>query len=246
MLQFDILSLFPGMFRSVLHESLLSRAQQQALIRVNVHDLRRYTHDRHRTADDTPYGGGAGMVMKPEPLIEAIEAVRHAGAAAQVVLLSPQGRRFDQSWAGELSRLSQLVLVCGHYEGVDERVSAYVDAELSIGDYVLTGGEVPALAVVDAVARLVPGVVGDPASIATDTLAGSLLKYPQYTRPAAYRGVAVPEVLLSGDHERIRRWRRCQSLERTRQRRPDLLAAADLTAEDREFLKHTETRIDME
>jgi tRNA (guanine37-N1)-methyltransferase len=234
--RFDVVTLFPGMFRGPLEESILRRAQDRGLIQVAVHDLRAWTQDRHHVVDDTPYGGGAGMVLKPEPVFAAVEALNpHRGAT--VVLLSPQGERFTQALAAELAGRDHLILVCGRYEGFDERVGLGLGArEVSIGDYVLTGGELPALVVLDAVARLVPGVLGDADSARHDSFATGLLDHPQYTRPPSFRGLAVPEPLLSGDHGLIRRWRRKEALRRTLERRPDLLARAALTEEDRALL----------
>jgi tRNA (guanine37-N1)-methyltransferase len=235
--RFDVITLFPGMFRGPLEESILRRARDRGLIRVAAHDLRDWTHDRHRVVDDTPYGGGAGMVLKPEPVVEAVEAL-DSGGAATVVLLSPQGEPFTQALAAELSGRDHLILICGRYEGLDDRVAQALGArEVSIGDYVLTGGELPALVVIDAVTRLIPGALGDAGSAREDSFATGLLDHPQYTRPPVFRGLAVPEVLLSGDHARIRRWRRKEALRRTRQRRPDLLARAALTPEDRALLE---------
>ena len=237
MKRFDVITLFPGMFRGPLEESILRRAQDRGLIRVAVHDLRDWTHDRHRVVDDTPYGGGAGMVLKPEPVVEAVEALK-AGGAATVVVLSPQGQAFTQALAADLAQRDHLILVCGRYEGLDERVAPALGAlEVSIGDYVLTGGELPALVVIDAVTRLIPGALGDAGSAREDSFATGLLDHPQYTRPTVFRGMAVPEALLSGDHARIRRWRRKEALRRTRERRPDLLAGAALTDEDRALLE---------
>ncbi len=237
MKRFDVITLFPGMFRGPLEESILRRAQDRGLIRVAVHDLRDWTHDRHRMVDDAPYGGGAGMVLKPEPMVAAVEALNPEGTAA-AVLLSPQGEPFTQALAAALVARDHLILVCGRYEGMDERVRLALGArEVSIGDYVLTGGELPALVVIDAVARLIPGVLGDADSAREDSFATGLLDHPQYTRPPVFRGLAVPEALLSGDHSRIRRWRRKEALRRTRERRPDLLARAPLTEEDRALLE---------
>jgi tRNA (guanine37-N1)-methyltransferase len=236
MIQFDILTLFPGMFTSPLQESILNKARQKGLVRITVHDLRDFTGDKHRTADDAPYGGGAGMVMKVEPIVRALEQVKTPAATARSVLLSPQGTLFNQEAAQRLSACGQIVLVCGRYEGVDERVTGYVDEELSIGDYVLSGGEIAAMVIVDAVARLVPGVVGDRESVLEDSFSGSVLKYPQYTRPASFRGSEVPEVLISGDHAKIRQWRRAEALKKTLQRRPDLLEKAPLTQQEKNCL----------
>jgi tRNA (guanine37-N1)-methyltransferase len=233
----DILTIFPELVASPLEESILGKAVQRGLIAVRMINIRDFATDRHQTTDDRPYGGGSGMVMKVEPLARAIGHARSAYPPARVILLSPQGRPFSQDFAWELSRERHLALVCGRYEGVDERVRRhYVDDEISIGDYVLTGGELPALVVVDAVVRLVPGVLGCSASTAEESFADALLEYPQYTRPELFEGHQVPEILLSGNHAAVRRWRRQQSLWRTWQRRPDLLKAADLSDEDRELL----------
>lgn len=224
MLHFTVISIFPRMFDSALSHTILKRAQENDLIKIGLVDLRDYTNDRHRTTDDTPYGGGQGMVLKPEPLISAIDHVRNDAPRARVILLSPRGSVFDQATAQRLSREEHLVLICGRYEGVDERVSAFVDEEISIGDYTLSGGEPAAMVAIDAIARLVPGVLGNANSAAEESFSNGLLEYPQYTRPEEYRGMKVPEVLLSGDHERIKLWRAEQSLQLTRARRPDLLA----------------------
>lgn len=231
----DVFTLFPSMFAGPLTESILKRAQEMGMLSVALHDIRRYTTDRHHTADDTPYGGGGGMVMKPEPVVTAVEAAVPPGVP--VILLSPQGRVFTQDIAQELAQHERLALVCGHYEGVDERVrQLVVTDEISIGDYVLTGGELAAMVIVDAVARLLPGVLGDPDAPDKDSHAAGLLEHPHYTRPPEFRGLKVPEVLLSGHEARIAQWRRRESLRRTWQRRPDLLLTADLTDEDRAFL----------
>jgi tRNA (guanine37-N1)-methyltransferase len=223
-----------------LQESILRRAQEKGLVEIRVHDLRSWTHDRHRVVDDEPYGGGAGMVLKPEPVFEAVEALGRDADTA-VIVLSPQGKAFSQDLAGDLARAPHVILVCGRYEGFDDRIPQGLQAlELSIGDYVLTGGEVPALVVLDAVVRLVPGVLGDAVSAQTDSFAAGLLEHPQYTRPAVYRGMAVPPVLLSGDHGAIARWRRKEALRRTRRRRPDLLARAALSEQDRILLAEIE------
>ena len=224
MLHFTVVSIFPRMFDSALSHTILKRAQENNLIKIGLVNLRDYTSDRHRTTDDSPYGGGQGMIMKPEPLISAIDHVRNDAPRARVILLSPRGSVFDQATAQRLSREEHLVLICGRYEGVDERVSAFVDEEISIGDYTLSGGEPAAMVAIDAIARLVPGVLGNANSAAEESFSNGLLEYPQYTRPEEYRGMKVPEVLLSGDHERIKLWRAEQSLQLTRARRPDLLA----------------------
>jgi tRNA (guanine37-N1)-methyltransferase len=249
-MQFDILTLFPDMFTGPLTESIIKRAVQAGLIGIGVHDIRGYTTDKHHTADDAPYGGGAGMVMKVEPLAAAIRDILRDKEIMQtsngetvsvsqtlVVLMSPAGELFTQQMAGELAEYDRLVLVCGHYEGVDERVrEALIDREISIGDYVLTGGELAAMVVVDAVARLAPGVI-DAESIGEESHSAGLIEYPHYTRPAIWEGRAVPPVLLSGHHGEVARWRRQQQLRRTLERRPDLLAMAELTAADRAFLQ---------
>jgi tRNA (guanine37-N1)-methyltransferase len=233
----DIVTLFPGMLEAPLAESILGRARARGLVDIRVHDLREHATGRHRVTDEPPFGGGGGMILKPEPLAGAIGALRAAGSApAHVILLGPAGRRFNQVVAREMARRPHLVLVCGRYEGVDERVSEQlVDEELSIGDYVLTGGEPAALVVADAVTRLLPGVLGDEDAAARDSFARGLLEHPQYTRPEVFRGAAVPEVLRSGDHGRIARWRTLMSLWRTWQRRPDLLETADLTPEEQKW-----------
>jgi len=235
-MRITILTLFPGMFDGPLSESLLGKAVASGLLDVACVDPREFTTDRHRSVDDEPFGGGDGMVMKPEPLVAAIEHVRATRAPERVLLMSPQGRPFSQSVAHELSDLDGLALVCGRYEGFDERIRAHVDGELSAGDYVLSGGEPAAWIVIDALARLVPGVLGNAGSLAEESFQAGLLEYPQYTRPREFRGSHVPEVLLSGDHARIARWRRRQSLRRTRERRPDLLARVALSEEDRALL----------
>jgi tRNA (guanine37-N1)-methyltransferase len=236
-LHIDIFTLFPGMFEGPLTESILKRAQEMGTLSIGLHDIRSYTTDRHHTADDTPYGGGGGMVMKVEPLVAAVEAVVPPGEGVPVILLSPQGRVFTQAVAQELAGYGRLALVCGHYEGVDERVRELVITdEISIGDYVLTGGELAAMVVVDAVARLLPGVLGDPDAPDKDSHATGLLEHPHYTRPPEFRELEVPEVLLSGHAANIEGWRRRESIRRTWQRRPDLLLDAPLTESDREFL----------
>ncbi|MBI2891133.1 MAG: tRNA (guanosine(37)-N1)-methyltransferase TrmD [Nitrospirae bacterium] len=236
-MRFDVLTLFPGMFRSYLDESILSRAQARGLIEVAFRNIRDYSTDKHHTVDDAPYGGGAGMVLMPDPVVAAIEAVERERPGGHVILLTPCGRLLRQERARELAMMPHLVLICGRYEGVDERVAGgYAREELSIGDYVLCGGELPALVVIEAVARLVPGVLGAEEAAAKDSFAGGLLEHPQYTRPREFRGTAVPDVLLGGDHARIARWRREQSLLRTARVRPDLLAQSNLTDEEVAFL----------
>jgi tRNA (guanine37-N1)-methyltransferase len=237
-MRFDIVTIFPRMIDAGLAEGVVRRGIDSGLLDVCVHDLRQFTTDRHRSVDDVPYGGGPGMVMKPEPLVRAVEHVRATRGVPDVVcVLTPQGRTFTQAEAERLSAVGHLVLLCGRYEGVDERVGELTGAEeLSIGDYVLSGGEIPALAVVDAVGRLVPGVVGDRQSVEDDSFARGLLDCPHYTRPAEFGGMRVPDVLLSGHHADVRRWRRRQALTRTLDRRPDLLESADLDPGDRLLL----------
>ncbi|CAM3253081.1 tRNA (guanosine(37)-N1)-methyltransferase TrmD [Rhodothermus bifroesti] len=237
-MRIDIVTAFPDLVRGPLEYSILRRARMRGLVDIRVHDLRDYTTDRHRQIDDYPYGGGSGMVLKPEPIFRCIEAIQ-AEAARQgqtideVIYLTPDGQVFTQELATRLSLCQQLILLAGHYKGVDQRVrDALVTMELSIGDYVLSGGELPALVVVDAIVRLIPGVLGDASSALSDSFQDGLLDAPVYTRPAVYRGMAVPEVLLSGDHQRIAAWREAQRLEKTRQRRPDLLEKLELTTND--------------
>jgi tRNA (guanine37-N1)-methyltransferase len=221
-MKIDVLTLFPAMFAGPLDESIIKRARVKGLLDLQLHDLRQWTHDRHRTVDDRPFGGGPGMLLKPEPLFEAIESLKRE--QTRVILFSPDGRKFDQSIARELSQQKDLLLVTGHYEGFDERVKeALADDELSIGDFVLTNGALPAMVVVDAVTRLLPGVLGDDDSSRDESFSHGLLEYPQYTRPAEFRGMKVPEVLLSGNHAEIEKWRREQAKLRTQKRRPDLL-----------------------
>lgn len=229
MLNFTVVTLFPQMFESPLAHSVLKRAREKRLISVQLVDPRNFTTGRHRMTDDYPYGGGQGMVMKPEPLASTIEYIRAQSPRARVVLLSPQGRVFEQKIAAELAQDEDLVLVCGRYEGVDERVKSFVDDELSVGDFTLSGGEPAAIIVIDAVSRLIPGVLGNEKSAAEESFSNGLLEYPQYTRPEEFRGMKVPEVLLSGDHQRIKQWRREASIRLTLDRRPDLLAKAKLT-----------------
>src|ERR1044071_792286 len=232
MLHFTVITIFPQMLTSPLGHSILKKAQENGLIQVDLVDLRDYTSDRHHSTDDTPYGGGQGMVMKPEPLVAAIEHMRSQQPSARVILLTPPGRVFDQRIAKEFSQQKTLILLCGRYEGIDERVSAFVDEEISIGDYTLSGGEPAAVVVIDAVARLLSGVLGNEDSAAEESFTDGLLEYPQYTRPEDFRGIKVPEILLSGDHQRIKKWRRQKSIEVTRARRPDLLAKTGTEVEN--------------
>ncbi len=269
-MKFDLVTIFPDFFRGPLDYGIVRRARESGLIEVAIHDLRSFTKDKHRTVDDRPFGGGEGMVLKPEPIFDCLEA---AGVSPReqricseskesVIILSPQGQMFTQKVAAELSALDRIVLICGRYEGVDERVTDYLaDREISIGDYVLSGGELPAAIIVDAVTRLIPGAVGNEASTKTESFgagevrtklptdsggkripdstisAGGLLDYPHYTRPAEFRGMKVPDFLVNGNHEEIRRWRRRKALEKTFRNRPDLLEKADLSPEDRDFVE---------
>lgn len=235
-MRIDIITILPEMFEPVLDASIIGRARSSGALEVAVHDLRQWTTDRHRTTDDYSFGGGPGMVMKPEPVIRALRDVRaQSSERPTVIVLTPQGRVLDQRLVKELAELPRLVLVCGRYEGFDERILSEADMELSVGDYVLTGGELPALIIVDAVARLQPGVLGHEDSAVDESFSVGLLEYPQYTRPASFEGMDVPEVLTSGDHARIARWRRTESIRRTAERRPDLIPEADLTDEERRF-----------
>jgi tRNA (guanine37-N1)-methyltransferase len=231
-MRFDIITIFPEGFRGVFEFGIIRRAVESGLIELCLHDLRDYTFGRHRQVDDRPFGGGAGMVMKPEPLIRAIEFLTQVGGETTTALLSPQGRLFNQRMAEEFSRKGRLLLICGRYEGVDERVLEWVDEEVSIGDYVLSGGEIPAMVVVDAVTRLIPGALGSEESAQRDSFSDGLLDYPQYTRPAEYRGLKVPDVLLSGNHAQIEAWRLRKAMEKTRSARPDLLNSAEIPDEE--------------
>ena len=248
-MRFDVFTLFPNICAAYLNESILKRAQEAGLIHVHLHNIRDYAEGKHRVTDDLPYGGGGGMVMKPEPIFAAVEKVMKISefenspvsnsliSTSPIILLTPQGRPFTQAIAQELAQHKRLMLICGRYEGFDERVRRHLATdEISIGDYVLTGGELAALVIVDAVARLLPGVLGDPTGAEDDSHASGLLEYPHYTRPPEFRGWAVPEALLSGDHARIARWRREEALRRTFLRRPDLLLALDLSEADKRFL----------
>jgi len=246
-MQFEVFTLLPEVFPPYLEASIIKRARERGLIEVNIHNIRDYTHDKHHTTDDLPYGGGGGMVMKPEPIFEAVETVLRLSPAQStsqpesnipIILLTPQGRVFNQEIAQELSTHPRVAVLCGRYEGVDERIREHlVTDEISIGDYVLTGGELPALIMIDAITRLLPEVLGDATGAEDDSHAMGLLEYPHYTRPPEYRGWKAPEVLLSGDHAKIDKWRREQALERTLKNRPDMLEKADLTEQD---LKHIE------
>ena len=237
MVQFNVITLFPEMFGDPFESSILKRAQERDLIRIVLHNLRDYCKDKHRVTDDLPYGGGVGMIMKPEPLITAIKAIKDSQPEVRTLLMTPQGKRFEQDDALRLARYSLLTLVCGRYEGVDERVRYFVDEEVSIGDYILTGGELASMVVIDAIARLIPGVLGDSTSLEDESFNQPLLEAPQYTRPRVFVGMEVPEVLLSGNHSEIERWRRQQALKRTKERRPDLLSKASLSKQDVKFLE---------
>ncbi len=270
-MQFEVFTLLPEVFPSYLETSIIKRARERGLIHVRVHNIRDYTHDKHHMTDDTPYGGGGGMVMKPDPVFEAVESVlglnadptppfdysleeREASAQGEldpkipIILLTPQGRVFNQSIAQELSQHPHIALLCGRYEGIDERIREHlVTDEISIGDYVLTGGELPALILIDAISRLLPDVLGDPTGAQDDSHAMGLLEYPHYTRPPEFRGWKIPEVLLSGAHAKIDKWRREQALLRTLKKRPDMLEKADLSKEDKKFvesLKHAQSNVE--
>jgi len=244
-MRIDILTLFPQTFEALFSFSIFKRAVDRKLVSINLHNIRDYTHDNHHTVDDYSYGGGPGMILKPEPIFEAVEAIKSVISAKEkvralpIILLTPQGRLFSQQVAQELSRYSHLILICGHYEGVDERVREHlVTDEISIGDYVLTGGELPAMVVIDTVVRLLPGVLGSEASPANDSHANGLLEYPQYTRPVECRGWSVPEVLISGNHAQIAKWRREQTIRRTLERRPELLDKTNLCLEEKHLIEH--------
>lgn len=249
-MQFDVFTILPEVFPTYLDTSILKKARDRGLIDIHVHNIRDYTHDKHHTTDDTPYGGGGGMVMKPEPIFEAVESVlglspsRPSPKPAPVILLTPQGRVFTQRLAEELSQHEHIALICGRYEGIDERIREHlVTDEISVGDYVLTGGELPALIVIDAVARLIPGVLGDPTGAEDDSHAMGLLEYPHYTKPAEFRGWKVPDILLSGDHGKIEKWRREQALTRTFHKRPDMIEKAELSKHDLEFVEHLKSKV---
>ena len=247
-MQFEVFTLLPEVFPPYLESSILKRAAQRGLIDVRVHNIRDYTHDKHHMTDDTPYGGGGGMVMKPEPIFEAVETVLGLNphqpqpepvSKIPIILLTPQGRVFDQRAAEELSSCERIALLCGRYEGVDERIREHlVTHEISIGDYVLTGGELPALMIIDVVSRLLPGVLGDPTGAEDDSHSMGLLEYPHYTKPSSFRDWKVPEILLSGDHAKIEKWRREQALTRTFHKRPDMLEKAELSEKEKQFIEN--------
>lgn len=236
-MKFDVLTLFPDMFLSPFADSILGKAVEKGLIEIRAHNLRDWAEGKHQIVDDAPYGGGDGMVMKPDPVCRALHALRGRSPDAKVLLMTPQGRPFRQQDAAELATTAALVFICGRYEGFDERIRTRVDAEYSLGDFVLTGGELPAMVMIDAIARLLPGVLGSSGSAESDSFSDGLLEYPQYTRPLEFEGERVPDVLLSGHHGEIARWRRQQQLERTLTRRPDLLETLILTPEDRRYLQ---------
>ena len=241
-MRIDILTLFPSMF-SPLEESIIGKAKDKGIIDISVVDVRSFAKDRHKTADDTPYGGGAGMVMKPELIFDALGSIKKTGKRTRTILLSPEGKVFDQEVAKDLAKCEHLIFICGHYEGVDERVKDAIDEEISVGDYVLTGGELAAMAVIDALSRFIPGVLGDKASSEEDSFCGGLLEYPQYTKPGSYRGKTIPDVLMSGNHKKIAGWRREQAVMNTFFRRPDLLPKADLTSSDMATLEKIFTEV---
>jgi tRNA (guanine37-N1)-methyltransferase len=237
-MRFDVFTLFPAVFSPYIDTSILQRAVKNNLVQINLHDIRLWAKDKHHTTDDIPYGGGGGMVMKPEPVFTAVESILGSPPACPLILLTPQGKTFTQQDAERLSNLSQIGLLCGRYEGVDERIREHLAAEeISIGDYVLSGGELPALILIDAISRLLPGVLGDPDGAADDSFSSQLLEYPHYTRPPEFRGWQIPDTLISGNHAEINKWRRQQALLRTLQRRPDLLLKADLNRADKDFLE---------
>jgi tRNA (guanine37-N1)-methyltransferase len=237
-MRIDILTLFPEMFEAVLKESIIGRAAEKQLLELEFHNIRDYSENKHRKVDDYPYGGGLGMIMQCQPIFAVVEAIsKKLGKKPYTILMSPQGRTFNQSKAKEFSTYENLMIICGHYEGIDERVTeALVDEEVSIGDFVLTGGEIAAMAVADTTCRLIPGVLKEEASYGVESFSEGLLEYPQYTRPIVYNGIEVPEILLSGHHANIEKWRRQQSLKRTYEKRPEMLSEADLTEDDLKFL----------
>ena len=238
MIKFDVLSIFPEMFASPLNFSLLKKAQEKSILNICLHDIRNWADDKHKMTDDAPYGGGCGMVMKVEPVEKALAAIRSPEDDSLVVLMTPQGKTFNQKIAVQLAEKKQIIIICGRYEGVDERIREHlVDREISIGDYILTGGELAALVLIDAVSRLIPDVLGNPESTLGESFSHNLLEYPQYTRPAEYKGWKVPDVLLSGNHAQIELWHKRESLRRTYQRRPDLLKKIKLLAEDKKILE---------
>lgn len=242
-LRIDILTLFPGYFEGPFTVSMVKRAAAKKAVDLRLHDLRKYTTDKHHTADDVPYGGGAGMVLKPEPLAKALSTLKKGRKKVKTYLMSPQGRKFDHAFAQELSKERSLILVCGHYEGLDERAMKWIDGEISLGDFVMTGGEPAAAAIVDSLMRFLPGVVGDIRSVEKDSFFNGLLDHPHYTRPRLFKGMTVPEELLSGNHARIERWRKKESLKNTLRKRPDLLEGVNLTQEEQGLLKEAQKEL---
>ena len=243
MIRFDVLSIFPEMFISPLSFSLLKKAQEKGLLSINLHDIRNWAEDKHKMTDDAPYGGGCGMVMKVEPVEKALAAVKVSTEDSLVVLMTPQGETFNQTIAAELAGKKQVIIICGRYEGFDERIREHLaDREISIGDYILTGGELPALVLIDAVSRLIPGVLGNEESTVSESFSSGLLEYPQYTRPAEYKGWKVPDVLVSGNHAEIELWQKNESLQRTYKRRPDLLAKMNLSPQEKKNLEKIKTK----
>lgn len=237
---FDILTLFPGMFTGPFDESIIKRGKEKQLLDIFIHNIRDWSTDRHHTVDDTPYGGSAGMVMKPEPLVACIEEIKSRNNNSRVILTSPRGRKLTHNIASELSRLDGLIIICGRYEGIDERVRELcIEDDISLGDFVLSGGEIAAMAIVDSVSRLIPGVLGNDESALADSFSDGLLEHPHYTRPPEFRGHGVPEALLSGNHEKIRKWRRLQSLRLTAELRPDLFSTLELSREDKKILSRS-------
>lgn len=242
-MRFDVITIFPGFFRDFLSFGILSRAIKKGIIEVNIHNLRDYTTDKHKKVDHKPYGEETGMILMPEPVFNAVESIRISDSSL-TVLLSPQGKLFNQELALRLSKLSQLILICGRYEGVDERIKEHlIDEEISIGDYVLSGGEIPAMVIIDSVARLIPGVVGKEESLKKDSFFSKILDYPRYTKPRNFRGFLVPEILLSGDHEKIRKWQMEKAIENTLKKRPELLEKLELTEEQKNIIKKIKTQI---
>lgn len=237
-IRIDILTLFPEMF-GIFDLSIIGRAKKKGIVDINTYDIRDYTADKHRKVDDYPYGGGAGMVMSPQPVVDCIRKAKEKNKG-KVIYLGPRGKIFDQNMAKELSKETEMIFLCGHYEGIDERIYKYVDMEISLGDFILTGGEMACIPIVDSILRLVPGVLSSPESYKDESFYGGVLEYPQYTRPPVFEGDPVPEILLSGHHENIRKWRREQSLVITKEKRPDLFEKLDLSEEDREILKNIE------
>ncbi len=236
-IEFNIVTLFPEMFKASLNESILKKAQEKSLFKINLFNLRDFAEGKHKVTDDYPYGGGGGMIMKPEPIVKAIESINDEKPNSKVILMTPQGKTLNHAYAKTLSKVQSWIIICGHYEGVDERVRQYfVDEEISIGDYILTGGEIPAMVLTDVLVRYIPGVIGGEKAVENDSFINSLLEYPQYTRPANFRGLQVPEVLLSGHEKHIKEWHHKQALKRTFERRPDLLANTKLSEEDTLYL----------